>query len=138
VAPELTDIDHADQPELALKLAYTDFIQGDSRVTLEDFAVAAATAADNPDEFLHRIVAQRAEDFIAWSLLCVCVDLFLGIAGAVGQGGSLLLVVDQSGLRPRPRSPRRARADHLGAFIRGRRGRGMPADAKRSPAVISP
>jgi hypothetical protein len=96
-------------------LGYTDFIQGDSRVTLKDFAAAAATAADNPDEFLHRIVARRAEELIAWSLLCDCVDLFQGsIASAVGQGGSLLLVVDRSDLqrpRSRPRSPRRACAD---------------------------
>lgn len=84
-------------------LGYTDFIQGDSRVTLEDFAAAAATAADNPDEFLHRIVARRAEELIAWSLLCDCVDLFQGsIAGAVGQGGSLLPVADRSD-RQRPR-----------------------------------
>ncbi|NMO57303.1 hypothetical protein HH310_39790 [Actinoplanes sp. TBRC 11911] len=64
---------------------------------------AAATAADNPDEFLHRIVARRAEELIAWSLRCDCIDLFQGsIASAVGQGGSLLLVVYRLDLQ-RPR-----------------------------------
>jgi hypothetical protein len=68
------------------KLGYSDFIQGNSRVTLGDFEIAAAGAADNPDEFLHRIVARRAKELTDWSLRCDCLDTSRGsMANAVPQ-----------------------------------------------------
>jgi len=70
-------------------LGYKDFIQGDFNVTLADLEGAADSAADNPDEFLHRIVAKHAEQLSAWSAQCDCIDSFRGsMATAVPQSGS--------------------------------------------------
>jgi hypothetical protein len=60
------------------RLGYSDFIQGNSKVTLADLEAAASSATDNPDEFLHRIVAQRAQQLSDWSIRCDCVDVFRG------------------------------------------------------------
>jgi hypothetical protein len=60
------------------KLGYSDFIQGNYKITLADLENAAKSASDNPDEFLHRIVARRADQLSAWSAQCDCVDTFRG------------------------------------------------------------
>jgi hypothetical protein len=52
------------------KLGYSDFIQGNRKVTLAALQEAAATASDNPDEFLHRIVRDYAERLDVWSAGC--------------------------------------------------------------------
>ena len=38
----------------------------------------AAAASDNPDEFLHRIVAKRAEQLSTWAAQCDCFEIFHG------------------------------------------------------------
>ena len=63
-------------------LGYSDFIQGNSKISLAELKTAAGSAAHNPDEFLHRIVAKYAEELVAWSKRCDCIDTFRGSMAA--------------------------------------------------------
>jgi hypothetical protein len=68
------------------KLGYRDFVQGNSKVSLNDLERAAASATANPDAFLDRIVAEHAERLTEWSQRCDCMDTFRGsMATAVSQ-----------------------------------------------------
>jgi hypothetical protein len=60
------------------KLGYTDFIQGNQKVMLRDLLEAAASATENPDGFLDRIVEDRYEKLMDWAGLCTNDSLELG------------------------------------------------------------
>jgi hypothetical protein len=60
------------------RLGYTDFIQGNQKVMLGDLQQAAASATDNPDGFLDRIVEDRYEKLIEWASHCTSDSLELG------------------------------------------------------------
>jgi hypothetical protein len=51
-------------------LGYTDFIQGNQRVMLHDLLTAAASATENPDGFLDRLVEDRYEKLTDWAASC--------------------------------------------------------------------
>jgi hypothetical protein len=51
-------------------LGYTDFIQGNQKVMLHDLLTAAASATENPDGFLDRLVEDRYEKLTAWAAPC--------------------------------------------------------------------
>jgi hypothetical protein len=71
-------------PALA-SLGYTDFLQGNSKVLLSDLREAAASATQNPDRFLDRIVAARARELRAWAGRC----------DGLGSGGGSLATAAQ-------------------------------------------
>ena len=58
-------------------LGYTDFIQGNQKVMLDDLQKAAASATENPDGFLDRLVQDRYEKLKKWAAPCVSGNLEL-------------------------------------------------------------
>jgi hypothetical protein len=67
-------------------LGYTDFIQGNQKVMLDDLPAAADSATENPDGFLDRLVEDRYEKLMAWAAQCTSNALDLNV-GALATAG---------------------------------------------------
>jgi hypothetical protein len=76
-------------------LGYKDFIQGNQRVMLDDLQKAAASATNNPDGFLDRLVEDRYIKLRDWAASCThdSVELRPGALATVAYG-SMPLPVD--------------------------------------------
>jgi hypothetical protein len=57
------------------RLGYDDFMQGNTEVMLSDLVEAAAHAKPNPDDFLARMAADRAEELRKWAEPCTKGDV---------------------------------------------------------------
>lgn len=57
------------------RLGYDDFMQGNVEVMLSDLVKAAGHAQRNPDDFLARMVAERAAELREWAAPCTAGDV---------------------------------------------------------------
>lgn len=71
-------------PELT-KLGYTDFMQGNQKVMLDELRAAADSATANPDGFLDRLVADRSRRLREWASACNSIDLGQGSLATAAQ-----------------------------------------------------
>jgi hypothetical protein len=71
-------------PELT-KLGYTDFMQGNQKVMLDELRAAADAATANPDGFLDRLVADRSRRLREWARACNSIDLGQGSLATATQ-----------------------------------------------------
>lgn len=60
------------------KLGYSDFLQGNKKVMLDELKAAADTATANPDGFLDRLVEDRSRRLQEWAATCDRIDLGKG------------------------------------------------------------
>jgi hypothetical protein len=66
-------------------LGYTDLLAGNTKVMLVELETAAASATENPDGFLDRIVADRKKQLAEWADQCDALDLAQGALGTAAH-----------------------------------------------------
>jgi hypothetical protein len=73
-------------PRLAT-LGYTDFLQGNSKVMLDQLEVAAGRATANPDGYLDRMVIERSKQLEHWATSCKLTDVSTDSLASAAHAG---------------------------------------------------